>query len=435
MSKQKRWGIWVLVVLLLAVGMMLPAPAQASAEETPLSLWVNWVDVSGFPEVTVYLSVWGSNGLPVSGLAADNFQIQEDDGSPLRPERVKEDSQAPLQVVLVMDVSGSMAGKPLSDAKAAAARFLDRLSPGDQAALIAFSAPVDPDPARLDAKRELGFTSDLTPLYGAIENLQSGGKTALYNAVQKAVGLAAALPVGHRAVLLLTDGRNDPPDVGDPEAAIALAKRAHVPVFVIGLGKDIDVAYLQRLAGETGGLFRSAPSSAELARLFDDMATLLKTQYVLTYHSGLPADGAQHTLTVTVHSAQGQAASAEGVSFGPLPQAQPTATPQPTPTAAPTLAPTATPLPTHTPTAIVAATPTRLAASPPPSSGNGALPWPWLVALLAGAGAVLGLLALVLRRRRKPPREFCAQCGYDLTGHPGACPVCGSTRRLTKPKR
>lgn len=39
--------------------------------------------------------------------------------------------------MLVIDISGSMKGAPLSAAKIAAARFLDRLSPGDGVALIA----------------------------------------------------------------------------------------------------------------------------------------------------------------------------------------------------------------------------------------------------------------------------------------------------------
>jgi hypothetical protein len=62
--------------------------------------------------------------------------------------------------------------------------FLDRLTPGDQAALIAFSDSVNPDPSELNPEREVGFTSNLTPVYDMIENLQAQGGTHLYNAVK-----------------------------------------------------------------------------------------------------------------------------------------------------------------------------------------------------------------------------------------------------------
>ena len=419
----RRWGVLGGVGLLLA---LLPAVRVAAQEpDSSISLWVDWVDVAQFPEVQVYLSVWDQNGLPVTGLEAQHFELREDHGPVRHPSQVYEDTQAPLQVVLALDISGSMAGKPLEDAKAAAARFLDRLGPEDRAALIAFSSPVDPDPAHLDGVREVGFTRDLDLVYEAIENLQSGGGTALYNAAQKAVGMAAALPAGHRAVLLLTDGRNDPPEVGDPDLAITLAREHRVPVFVIALGQDVDEAYLRRLARETGGIFRSAPSSAELARLFDEMAALLKTQYRLVYRSNLAPDGDFHELEIRVRAPQRGATAVETVRFGPLPAASPTATPSPTPKPAPTPTQTARP----SPAVAVVVTPQVTPASAGPLPSERA--WLWVVAL-AGFAALLAIFIRLRRRRRRPVVEFCAKCGYELTSHVGACPVCGSTRRLRK---
>jgi hypothetical protein len=36
--------------------------------------------------------------------------------------------------------------------------------------------------------------------------------------------------------------------------------------------------------------------------------------------------------------------------------------------------------------------------------------------------------------RHPRPKEFCSQCGRELTGITGACPDCGGTKRMTKPK-
>jgi VWFA-related protein len=421
------------ILLSLLILLSLAAPLRAAQAQQPsLSVYLETVDTTAYPQVIVRLNAWGADGLPLAGLQAADFTLQEDGGAPFHPLSAVADSHAPLHVALVIDVSGSMAGQPLVDAKAAAARFLDRLAPGDYAALVAFSDTVDPDPAVLDPARELDFTSDRTPLYDRIEALQAGGETHLYNAAAKAVNLFQDIPAGHRAILLLSDGRNEPTNVGDPAQAIQLAQEAHIPIFVIGLGSAIDEPYLRRLAGDSGGLYRGAPSSAELADLFADMAALLKTQYVLTFESQLPADGNSHTLSLALN-AQGAVASAEAT-LGPLPLAPtqaPTATPTepPPPTATPTELPPPTITPTETPPPTATSIPT-----PIPEEEPAGIPW-LPVGLGLAALAVAMILLFTLRRKPKPAPEACARCGFDLTGKTGACPQCGETRRLPKKKK
>lgn len=412
MIKLRSYSLLTLLALVLIFPLM-TAHAQASGT----SLKLDPPDITAFPQVTLRLNAWDASGLPLTGLGPQDFTLSENGGAGFHPEMAQMDTQAPLGVALVLDISGSMNGAPLEDAKAAAARFLDRLQPGDQAALLAFSSPVNPDPAVLDASRELGFSTDLVPIYNRIEGLQSGGNTELYHAVAKAVRLTDALPKGHRAILLLSDGRNEPEDAGDPEEAIQLAREANLPVFVIGLGDQIDSAYLQRLASETGGLFRAAPASSELARLFSETATLLKTQYLLTYQSKLAPDGLSHNLQVK------QGETSASLKFGPLPAAPP-ATPTPTPTEVP---PTATESPAQ---AVPTPVDFNVSASPLPSEH---MPW-WGWPLAAVIALSLGLLfAFRPRKRQGTPtltRLSCASCGYDLTPIDGPCPNCGSTKRL-----
>ena len=58
---------------------------------------------------------------------------------------------------------------------------------------------------------------------------------------------------------------------------------------------------------------------------------------------------------------------------------------------------------------------------------------PWIVGGLLLAGIVLAIVAILIRRGRAAGAEFCRNCGYQLTA-PGACPQCGDTHRVTKPK-
>lgn len=428
--------IWM--VLLLTAQPLLGVAAQEKA----VSLHIDWVDLSNFPQVTILVSAWNADGLPLAGLVSEEFSLQEEGGEAFQPATLQADANIPLSAGLVLDVSESMFGAPLEDAKAAATRFLDRLEPGDRAALIAFSSSLDPNPANLNPNLEIAFTDNLDPIFDLITTLQPWGQTHLYNAAAKAVGLANGEPEGRRAILLLTDGRNEPADMGDPDEAIHLAQEANIPFFVIGLGKDIDEPYLRRLANETGGLFRAAPSSSELGHLFTDMATLLKTQYTLTYASRLPADGQMHELSVVLSTENGS--DSQVISFGPLPYVSPTPTstqtnvptktPSPTATVTPSLTPTNTPTdtPTVTPTATATSTPTP---TPIPTfiervQGSLSLWCPGIVLL-----GFVALLLIIFRRRPKRKEEKCAQCGFDMTGQPGACPQCGETRRLPKFKQ
>jgi len=407
----------ILLVLLIAVA-LLTNWQSARAQEPAIYLYLEKSDSTAFPNIELHLSAWDANGLPLTTLQPEDLFIREENGVAFHPEQVQADTQSAVWVALVLDISGSMQGQPLTDARTAAARFLDRLGANDRAALIAFSDPVDVDPQKLNPQRELGFTSQRSALYDTIENLRAGGNTHLYNAVSKAVGLFNDPSSGHRAILVLSDGRNDPETIGDPDQPIRLARQAHIPVFVIGLGKQIDEPYLRRLANETGGLFRAAPSSAELARLFSEMATLLKTQYRLTYQSRMIADGQSHPLEVQL--VQGSLKTSAQLQIGPLPKMVATAQ---TPTIA-------FPFPTNT----LASTPTTASfanvttSAPPPATSPSSKQW--IFTLTAGIACVAVTILFLLTRRQRTAPEACARCGYDLTGRPGACPQCGETRRL-----
>ncbi|MBE2269010.1 MAG: VWA domain-containing protein, partial [Anaerolinea sp.] len=300
-----------LLSALLIIG-LLQSPSDLNAR-------IDAVQADQHPQHTLVVTVRDANGVPVPDLTAANFEVNEDRVPQARTITSVEpfvNPDVPVSVVLVIDVSGSMQGQPLADAKVAATRFLDRLSENDRVAVVAFSDRVNLDV--VDIAREAVFTTDKSELYRLIDDLQANGGTPLYDAAYKAVQSVSAEIVGNRAVILLTDGRDEDPGskVASEETPIQAATRANIPVFTIGLGNQIDRGYLERMARLTGGTYQETPDSAQLATMFQNVGDLLKQQYRITYTSDLEADGQMHRVEVIVKQA-GRTAQTEA-EFGPL---------------------------------------------------------------------------------------------------------------------
>lgn len=418
-----RQGSPLKVLLAVAIALALWAAfADAVRAQPPITLRIDSVSAAQFPDMAVSLTLRDANGVPLTNASPGEFQITEDRASEPRQvlsvqPYVNPDVQ--IAVILVVDISGSMKGQPLQDAKTAASRFLAGLTPKDSAALIAFNNAISltfPVP-QLDPGREHAFTTDKAAIQDIIQRLEADGTTPLYDAAYKAVLMAAQQPEGNRAVLLFTDGRdegNTPGSRGsttaNEEDAIQEANRHNIPIFTIGLCNAIDSQWLARVAMRTGGTYQHAPTSADLTRLFQTVADLLKQQYRVTYRSAVPADGAMHLLKVEFK--RGTLYAFDIAEWGPAPkQTQPT---EATPTRSPS-----------------GAAPTVPAPSPTPAQTPGAAAGFLLPAIIAGAAILLGAVAWLAvsgaRRKGKQPAGrsglICPNCGRDV-GPDGLCPDC-----------
>ncbi len=309
-----------LLILALILGGTMPVSAQGA-----VNLSIDDLDMSSFPDSSVSVTVRDANGVPVPGLGADRFEIVEDGRASFPPSEVTThvNPDAVISIVMVIDISGSMEGKPVEEAMRAANALLDQLSAQDRAAIIAFADRVESlDPTQLEEGKELGFTTDKNAVRNVVNFLDTkiGWDTPLYDAIYKGVKMAASEPVGKRAVVVMTDGRDerdnaagvpvkDAGSLSTPDDPINEANRYNIPIFSVGLaglGGKIDTKYLARLAERTGGLYQETPEPEELTPLFEEVVNQLKTQYVLHYSSLLEMDDLYHSLMVRVNLPQGQ---------------------------------------------------------------------------------------------------------------------------------
>jgi tight adherence protein B len=235
--------------------------------------------------------------------------------SPVRGEEV--------EVVVVVDTSGSMQGEPLEAAKAAAGTFLDQVAAGTRVGVVGFGDHVSVAVAP---------TTDLEGVRAVIGSLTAEGETALYDAVAAAVGLFPADQPARRHVVVLSDG-GDTASTTSLYDAVARVTASGATLDTVGLASDeSNEDALRQLSLSGHGTFAQAADPGALAGIYQGLGRQLANQYRLTFTTD--AHGSA-TVSVTVDQGAGiVAAGLVQLQFPAAPPAAPTTTVAPTTTAA-----------------------------------------------------------------------------------------------------
>ena len=263
------------LVLAAAALVALTVPAAAGA-----GVRLNGVDFGAYPAVraTVVTSVPSTappklleNGRPVVGLQAVNLGRSKN-------------------VVLALDTSRSMAGKPLAEAAAAATAFVATKPSSDRIALVTFGQR---------ASLQGPFSTSTIDSDNALRTLAVGANsgTALWDAVDLSARLLASQP-GGRVVVLLTDGNDVGSRASESDALLSLHK-AGVVVYPIAFGSHADSSGLERLASSTGGSFHTASTSATLSGIYSSIGRELRHTWRVRYlTTARPGDKLELTASV-----------------------------------------------------------------------------------------------------------------------------------------
>ena len=239
----------------------------------------------GVNTVSVAVTLLDEDGRLVTGLDEDNFTIFEDG--------VEQDIQffshgeLPLKMVILLDVSTSMRQK-LPMAQEAAIRFAGSLKPGDEVQVVEFSQRV---------LTLVEFTSDFDDVANAIRSTKVKGATALYRAMYVSIKDLEAYQrdeLDRRAVVVLSDGNDTHSRLGFEDVKTQ-ARKSNVIIYAISLRanqadlkkeKYRNAKYeLDMLARESAGKSYAPEQLKDLAGVYDEIATELKSQYSLGYVS------------------------------------------------------------------------------------------------------------------------------------------------------
>lgn len=179
----------------------------------------------------------------------------------------------PVDVVVVLDTSGSMGGEKISAARASLVSFINLFDDRDRLQVMTFNtqvttvSPLSP----LGEKR-----ADLvTRVSGIIEN----GGTSLYDATLAAYRdlQANGDPRHIRAIVVLSDGMDTDSDVSLSELMNTIASNPEeggnaIKIFTIAFGDDADESVLRQIAESTGAKqYKSDPKNIQ--KIYSEIAT------------------------------------------------------------------------------------------------------------------------------------------------------------------
>jgi len=246
--------------------------------------------------VNLYASVADSKGKLISDLPKSAFKVYENGVeqqiSLFHPEDV------PVSMGILIDNSGSMKDKREKVA-AAALDLVKASNPQDEVFIESFN-----DKWILEQE----FTGDIKKLEAALDNIETKGATALYDAIHLGIDHVKKGKRDKKVILVITDG-NDTYSEETLEQLVREAKQSDgILIYSIGIlseeaphDRKSAQRALKALAESSGGLDYYPKNLAEIDQIIPQMAREIRHQYLLAYTPVNDAlDGSYRQIKVTV---------------------------------------------------------------------------------------------------------------------------------------
>jgi VWFA-related protein len=254
---------------------------------------------------TALVRVTDMDNRAITGLAAADFEVLEN-GKPRQILSV-EPSTAPFNLVLLLDVSGSVENY-VDFIRKAARNFVETVDKNDRVSIVIFNE---------DVKVLSKFTTDKGKLSESLDTFDAGGGTAYYDALAYAIADTLRPLKGERtAIVILTDGDDNrsflafDSVLGSIQESGALIYPLYVPSGLIAAAaanpnSDIDpmrAKYMsltaksegegERLAKVSGGVYYPIMQISQIQKAYEDIAVQLRSAYNITFRSEIAGGNA-----------------------------------------------------------------------------------------------------------------------------------------------
>jgi Ca-activated chloride channel family protein len=252
---------------------------------------------TGIEVVMVTATVFDASGALASGLTRDDFDIIED-GSPQQITHF-DGGRVPVSVGLLLDISDSMRGQRIVEARAAVSRFLfELLSPDDEFFVTAFNH---------ESRLVVPWMNAPGQAAPRLDTVRPWGSTAIYDAVLAALPQFEQRQRQRAAMVLISDGADTASDANVRDVRTKLL-RSDAFVYAVAvdtpdrrpINRVVDPYALREITDDSGGRTEVVRDTSELGAATARIAEDLNHQYVLGYAPGHQADGRYHSIRVRV---------------------------------------------------------------------------------------------------------------------------------------
>lgn len=255
------------LAVLLLLTLAIPAEAQTADEDIQI------LDVVERPGGRITLEVAIPAAIGQLEPVATNFAVTEN-GDPT--DIAVEPITSVVDVVVVLDTSGSMQGAALGAAREAAARFIEQLPADARVGVVSFGAT-----ATVNASPDFDRSASLK----ALADLRAVGETSLWDALVLAADLAEGLDADRPYIVVLSDGE-DTVSAATRDDAISRLRRAGAGLYAIAIeSPDADIASLDETVAAVGGQYFATENIDDLDELYVDIAARLSSRYQLSFAS------------------------------------------------------------------------------------------------------------------------------------------------------
>ena len=233
-----------------------------------------------------------ASGRPRLGLPQSAFKVY-DEAKRVDIAKFEEVKNLPLSIGIAVDNSASMEPRMATAEKAAADFLRTVMRDKDRAFIVAF----DSTPRVLQT-----WSAKPPELFAALAKMQARDQTAPYDAIVYSLYNFTGVR-GQRALVVVTDGK-DTTSRFTYDQALEYAHRSGVPVFAIGIGiRALDGETrigLSRICAETGGSAFFIDAATDLASTYAEIATELRSQYIIGFYPPEKAASKWHEVSVQV---------------------------------------------------------------------------------------------------------------------------------------
>ncbi len=279
----------------LPIGVLLWAAAIAILASQQPPIRDDRLFQSGIDVISITATVTDKDGRPVTGLGRDVFEVYED--SVLQKVTQFTNERVPVSLGVLLDVSDSMFGKRLQDARAAVDRFLfELLDETDEFFILGFNH----QPRTLT-----GWTHVPEEVRRALDGIKPFGGTAVYDAVIESLPMIERRSRQRAALLVISDGADTASTANLRDVRTAL-HRSDAFVYAIAIDSPerqaintrVNPQALREITAESGGHTEVVQNTTQLNDATARIAEELNSQYVLGYTSSRGADGQFHSIRV-----------------------------------------------------------------------------------------------------------------------------------------